>query len=117
MSYTGKIEELIAERDALRQRVRAFESLETKRMKDAVTVEDWRRIAEHMEYQWRCCSEGFNRTCGELRQAIPEGWQPVPVEPFDAALNILKEVRDGKIGNCNAYREIIAAARKLDATP
>ena len=56
--------------DTLRQRVKAFESLETKRMKDAVTVDDWRRIAEHMEYQWRCCSEGFNARCGELRQRV-----------------------------------------------
>jgi hypothetical protein len=34
--------------EMLRGRVIAFESLETKRMKDAVTAEDWRRIAEHM---------------------------------------------------------------------
>lgn len=49
--------------------------------------------------------------------SIPEGWQPVPVEPFGAALDTLKMVRDGKIGNCFAYREIIAAARKLEPTP
>jgi len=56
--------------EALRQRVLAFESLETKRMKDAVTVDDWRQIAQHMEYQWRCCSDGFNKRVGELRQQL-----------------------------------------------
>ena len=58
--------------ESLRQRVHTFESLETKRMKDAVTVEDWRRIAEHMEYNWRCCSDGFNKTASDLRQQLAE---------------------------------------------
>jgi hypothetical protein len=58
--------------ESLRQRVIAFESLETKRMKDAVTAEDWKRIAEHLEYQYKCCADGFNKTCGELRQRVKE---------------------------------------------
>lgn len=56
--------------DSLLARVAVFESLETKRMKDAVTADDWRRIAEHMEYQWRCCSEGFNTRAGQLKDQI-----------------------------------------------
>ena len=37
---------------------------------DAVTAEDWRRIAEHMEYSWICCSEGFNKRVGELQAQL-----------------------------------------------
>lgn len=37
---------------------------------DAVTAQDWRRIAEHMEYHWNCCSEGFNKRVGELQAAL-----------------------------------------------
>jgi len=35
----------------------------------------------------------------------------MPEEPFHDALNILKKVRDGELGNCNAYRDLIAAFR------
>ena len=42
-----------------------------------------------------------------------EGWQLVPVEPFDEALDILKRVRDGELGNCVAYRMLLAAAPKV----
>ena len=44
--------------------------------------------------------------------AIPDGWQLVPAEPFNEALDILKRVRDGDLGNCVAYRMLIAAAPK-----
>lgn len=46
--------------------------MELKRKADAVTAEDWRQIAEHYEYNWRTCSEGFNSICGELRQQLAE---------------------------------------------
>lgn len=44
--------------------------MELKRKADAVTAEAWRQIAEHYEYSWRTCSEGFNSICGELRQQL-----------------------------------------------
>lgn len=45
------------------------------------------------------------------RRHIPEGMALVPVEPTNESLDILKQVRDGKLGNCIAFRAIIKAAR------
>ena len=41
--------------------------------------------------------------------AIPPGCAPMPIDPTGEILNILKDVRDGKLGNVNAYRAMLAA--------
>ena len=52
----------------LRERLKAAEEVicTTKRERDCVTAEDWRRKAMHYEYQWRSCSAFANRRIGEL---------------------------------------------------
>ena len=93
--------------ESLRQRVHTFESLETKRMKDAVTVEDWRRIAEHMEYNWRCWSDGFNKTASNLRQQLAECL---------AALEKISEIDPSNSWSCQSgmAKEALAMTKELE---
>lgn len=44
-----------------------------------------------------------------LARQVPPDCVVVPREPFNEALDILKRVRDGELGNCLAYRMLIAA--------
>ena len=61
----AKLRETLA---ALTERLKAAEETvcSTKRERDCVTAEDWKRKAMHYEYQWRSCSEFANRRIGEL---------------------------------------------------
>jgi hypothetical protein len=60
-----------AEKDA---RLRIAEDVITinKRESECVTVEDWKRKAEGYEYNWRCCSDGFNRVASKKDARIKE---------------------------------------------
>jgi cell division septum initiation protein DivIVA len=56
----------------LRERLLAAEEVicSTKRERDCVTTEDWKRKAMYYEYQWRSCSEFANRRIGELTSNV-----------------------------------------------
>ena len=45
-----------------------------------------------------------------LARQVPPDCVVVPREPFNEALDILKRVRDGELGNCLAYRKLTEVA-------
>lgn len=63
---------------------------------DAVTAQDWRRIAEHMEYQWSCCSEGFNKRVGELQVELTAANEQI--RELERLLDTLKQSQGEPFG-------------------
>lgn len=65
-----KIDDILQEK--LLKRLRIAEDIirPSKRDSECVTAEDWRRKAEWYEYNWRCCSEGFNEVVYDLKQQL-----------------------------------------------
>jgi len=60
-----------------------------------------------------CGEVGDPADLSDLKAALAEhGMVAVPIESPGYALDILKRVRDGELGNCRAYDAMIKAAQE-----